>query len=156
MQGTQFQSLVREDPICYGVTKPLLHNYSYWAHVRNCRSPCTREPVLCNKRSHCSEKPTHCNQRKARTNIIKVCLEGDWGVRTGESLNILSRFGPCACIFLFKNRYRISYKASLLFFLNMYLAGLRSNRRILWLLYEDLSSLTRDRTLAPCIGCVES
>ena len=26
----------------------------------NCRSPCTVEPVLCNKRSHRNEKATHC------------------------------------------------------------------------------------------------
>ena len=27
MQGTQVQSLVREDPICRGVAKPVRHNY---------------------------------------------------------------------------------------------------------------------------------
>ena len=29
MQGTQVQSLVREDPTCRGATKPVRHNY--WA-----------------------------------------------------------------------------------------------------------------------------
>ena len=29
MQGTWVQSLIREDPTCYGATKPVHHNY--WA-----------------------------------------------------------------------------------------------------------------------------
>ena len=48
MQGTQVRSLVQEDPICCGTTK----HHNYW-------SPCTLEPVLCNKRSHHNEKPMH-------------------------------------------------------------------------------------------------
>ena len=27
MQGTQVQSLVREDPTCHGATKPVCHHY---------------------------------------------------------------------------------------------------------------------------------
>ena len=46
MQGTQVQSLVREDPTCYGavVAPQLLKPMSLW-------------PVLHDKRKHCNEKP---------------------------------------------------------------------------------------------------
>ena len=43
MQGTQVQSLVREDPTCRGATKPANHNY--WA----------REPQLLSLRATTTE-----------------------------------------------------------------------------------------------------
>ena len=46
MQGSQVQSLIREDPTWGRATKPVRHNYS---------SPRVLEPVVCNKRSHCNE-----------------------------------------------------------------------------------------------------
>ena len=48
MQGTQVASLVAgtKIPPAYGATKPVCHKY---------RSPCTLEPMLCNKRSHSNE-----------------------------------------------------------------------------------------------------
>ena len=49
MPGTQVQSLVREDPTCRRVSKPVLQLLK----------PVHLEPVLCNKRSHHSEKPEH-------------------------------------------------------------------------------------------------
>ena len=63
MQRTPVQSLVWEDPTCYGTTK---------SHVPQLLSLCSRaeelqllktmylEPVLRNKRSHLNEKPMHC------------------------------------------------------------------------------------------------
>ena len=69
IQGTQVQSLVREDPTCHGATKPVCRNYwacalepashNYWACVLQLLKPACLEPVLCNKRSHWNEKPTH-------------------------------------------------------------------------------------------------
>ena len=56
MQGTQVQSLAREEPTCHGATKSEHHNS--W-------SPCTLQSVLCNKRSHHSEKPIHHSWRVA-------------------------------------------------------------------------------------------
>ena len=73
MQETRIWSLIQEDSICCGPTKPVYHNY--WA--------CALEPIsctcwalgpqllkltcpkACNKRSHLNEKPTHQNQRVA-------------------------------------------------------------------------------------------
>ena len=48
MQGTQVQCLIWENPTWFGATK--LMSCNYW-------SPCTLEPVLCNKRNHCKKKP---------------------------------------------------------------------------------------------------
>ena len=72
MQGTWVRALVREDPTCRGVTKPVSHNYracalgpvshSYWARVPQLLKPVCLKPVLHNKRSHRNEKPTHCNK----------------------------------------------------------------------------------------------
>ena len=58
MQGTEAQSLSREDPTCHGATKSEHHNS--W-------SPCTLQSMLCNKRSHRSEKPIHHNWRSPRS-----------------------------------------------------------------------------------------
>ena len=64
LEGTQVQSLVREDSTCCRAAKSMHHNYG---------SLHTLEPMLCNRRSHNSEKPMHhkwgvapacCNQRK--------------------------------------------------------------------------------------------
>ena len=67
MQGARVWALVREDPICYGATKPVHHNY--WARVPQLLSPWAAtteparlEPVLRNKRSHRSEEPMHRNE----------------------------------------------------------------------------------------------
>ena len=67
MQETKVPPLLQEDSTCWGITKPMLHNF--WGHVlepRNC-SDCTRvpqlrkparlEPVLGSKRSHCMKSP---------------------------------------------------------------------------------------------------
>ena len=79
MQGTQVQSLVREDPTFHVATKPVHHNYgpcalepashNYWAHVPQLLSPrATTTEVhmpraqIHNKRSHHKEKPVHCNK----------------------------------------------------------------------------------------------
>ena len=40
MQGTQVPSLVQEDPMCHGVTKPVRHNYWAWAQEPQLLSPC--------------------------------------------------------------------------------------------------------------------
>ena len=60
MQGTWVQSLVREDPTCYGATKPVCHNYgaraleptshNYWARVPQLLKPTRLEPVLRNEK----------------------------------------------------------------------------------------------------------
>ena len=63
MQWARFPSLVREDPICCGATKPVHHSYG------SLRAP---GAVLHNKRSHHKEKPnttvksspTRCNSGK--------------------------------------------------------------------------------------------
>ena len=72
MQATQVRSLVQEDPICHGATKPMRHNYwdcslepashNYWARVPQLLKPACLEPVLRNRRSQRNEKPTHCNE----------------------------------------------------------------------------------------------
>ena len=73
MQGTQVQSLVREDTTCHGTTKPMRHNYwgphtldpthhNYWARVLQLLKSACLEPVLRNKRSHQNEKPTYHNE----------------------------------------------------------------------------------------------
>ena len=74
MQGTQVQSLVREDPTCREATNPVCHNYwacaleptshNYWACMPQLPKPACLEPVLCNKRSHRNEKPTHRNEEQ--------------------------------------------------------------------------------------------
>ena len=56
MQGTQFQSLVWEDPTCCGA--PLLGS-SWGNHAPLLAS---LEPVLCNKRNPCDVKPADQNQ----------------------------------------------------------------------------------------------
>ena len=66
MQGTQAQSLVQEYSICWGITKPMCHNY--WARALasvscNCWSLSTLEPLL-HKGSHCNERPVHCTPRE--------------------------------------------------------------------------------------------
>ena len=48
-QGTQVPSLVQEDPMCLGATKPVCHNSWAWA----------LETVLPSKKSHRKEKPVH-------------------------------------------------------------------------------------------------
>ena len=70
IQETWVWSLVQEDPICHGITKPMRHHY--WACVlepgdHSSWSLCTLEPVLHNKRSHCNEKPMKRNYRVAST-----------------------------------------------------------------------------------------
>ena len=72
MQGSQVRSLVREDPMCRGATKPVHHNYwactlkptshNYRAHVPQLLEPTRLEPVPCIKRSHGNEKPAHRNE----------------------------------------------------------------------------------------------
>ena len=57
MEGTQVQSLVREDLTCHRATEPVYHNS---------RSLRILEPVLQNKRSLHNEKPAHCHYREAR------------------------------------------------------------------------------------------
>ena len=54
MQEAQVQTLVWEDPTCYGATKPMDHNY--W-------SLHTQERVR-HERSHCSEKPKDHNKEQ--------------------------------------------------------------------------------------------
>ena len=58
MQVAWIRSLVQEDSIYWGATKPMCHNY--W-------SLHTLEPVLCNKRSHYNGKPAHRSWRGAPT-----------------------------------------------------------------------------------------
>ena len=61
-QGAWVWSLVWEDPVHGGATKPVRHNY--WACAlapvsRHCWNPCALEPVLRNKRRHHGAKPMH-------------------------------------------------------------------------------------------------
>ena len=56
MQGTQFRSLVREDPTCRGATKPVRPNY--WAHVPQLTKPAcsgTHVPQLLSLRAATAE-----------------------------------------------------------------------------------------------------
>ena len=81
MQGTQVQSLVREDPTCRGATKPMHHNYwacalepashNYWAWVPQLLKPLCLEPVLCNKRSHRSLQLEEAHTQQWRPNAAK-------------------------------------------------------------------------------------
>ena len=55
MQGTQVQSLVREDPMCHGAAKPVRHNYwacplepvrhNYWARTPRACAPQQEKPL---------------------------------------------------------------------------------------------------------------
>ena len=54
-QGTQVQSLVREDFTCWGATEPMSDSYGARA----------LEPMLWNERSHRNKKPAHRNWRVA-------------------------------------------------------------------------------------------
>ena len=72
MQGTRGRALVREDPTCRRVTKPMRHSYwacalepasyNYWAHAPQLLQPTHLEPMLRNKRSHHNDKPAHLNK----------------------------------------------------------------------------------------------
>ena len=73
MQGTQVQSLVREDPTCHGAAKPMHHSYwnlrnpgpmchNYRLCVLQLWKPVHQEPMLCNKRSQLNEEPVHHNE----------------------------------------------------------------------------------------------
>ena len=66
MQGTQVRALVREDPTCRGVTKPVSHNY--WARVLQLLKPAHLDPLLRNKRSHHNEHPLQQRVAPARRN----------------------------------------------------------------------------------------
>ena len=68
VQGTQAQTLVREDPTCHGATEPASHNYRACALEPGSPllSPCTAtadvllcalEPALPDQRSHRDEGP---------------------------------------------------------------------------------------------------
>ena len=89
MQGTQVQSLIREDPICYGATEPVPN---CWVHVVQLLKPECLEPVI-HKRGHFNDKPTppqwrvaptRCNQRQptcskedpAQPKIINQSIRG--------------------------------------------------------------------------------
>ena len=85
VQETWVQSLIREDPRCYGATKPMHHNY--WACALELRSHNywglhTLEFKLCNKRSHHNEKPAHRNQSSPNSLQLKkgACSNGDTAV----------------------------------------------------------------------------
>ena len=74
MQGTRVRTLVQEDHICCGATKPVRHNYwacalepashNHWDCMSQLPKPACLEPVLRNKRSHHSERPTHWNEEQ--------------------------------------------------------------------------------------------
>ena len=77
MQETRVWSLVQEDPTCCRATKPVCHTEPVlWSlgtpttefTCRNYWSPCTAEPILCNKRSHYNNKPMH---------LVKKSLHND-------------------------------------------------------------------------------
>ena len=69
MQETQVWSLIQEDPMYHGATKPMCHNYractlelgatitESCATTTEARVPL--EPMLHNKRNHSNEKPMH-------------------------------------------------------------------------------------------------
>ena len=77
MQGTQFRSLVWEEPTCLRATKPVCHNWSpcapgptgcnYWAHMMQLLSTGSRlahpEPSLCNKRRPCDKPVLHTEEQ---------------------------------------------------------------------------------------------
>ena len=54
MQGIWVQSLIQEDPTCWGATKPVYLNYR----------TCALESMLHKKRSHRKEKPTLHNEEQ--------------------------------------------------------------------------------------------
>ena len=58
-QWTPVRSLVQEDPICHGTTKPGCGNF--WAHTPQLLKPKQLEPMFHNMRSHDKEKPVHQN-----------------------------------------------------------------------------------------------
>ena len=60
MRGTWVHSLVQEDPVCHGATKPRSH--SYWACGAQWLRPKPLQPELCKKRGPRNKKPERCNQ----------------------------------------------------------------------------------------------
>ena len=67
MQGTQVQSLVQEDPTCYGATKPVHHNY-YRASKQQPPNLCATATAALEPEASARNKkppqwrPAHCNQ----------------------------------------------------------------------------------------------
>ena len=62
MQETRVWSLIWEDSMCPGASKPVHHNrWACTVKPMSCNhwSPRTSEPTLCSERSHLSEKPGH-------------------------------------------------------------------------------------------------
>ena len=77
MQGTRVWSLVWEDPICRGATKPVCHNY--WS--------CTLEPVSHNDWSLCTLEPVHHNHWAHIPQLLKP---------TGSRAHMLQLLSPRA------------------------------------------------------------
>ena len=87
MQGTRVQALVREDPTCYGATKPVNHNYwaftlepashNYWARAPRARALQQREatamrsPHTTTKSSPCSPQLENARAQQQRPNAAK-------------------------------------------------------------------------------------
>ena len=59
MQGIRVQSLVWEDPICSGATKPRPLSLCSRAHTPQLLKPVRPETMLCSKRSHHNKKAAH-------------------------------------------------------------------------------------------------
>jgi len=60
MQGTRVQS-IQEDPTCHRAPKPMCHSYC---------SPCTLEPMLCNKKAAATRSP--CTTRESPRTATKT------------------------------------------------------------------------------------
>ena len=94
MQGTRVRSLVREDPMCCGATKPVRQSYwacalepvshNYWARTPQLLKPTHLEPVLHNekppamrsphiitKSSPCSRQLEKASAQQWRPNTVK-------------------------------------------------------------------------------------
>ena len=89
MQGTQFRSLVWEEPTCLRATKSVCHNWSpcapgptgcnYWAHIMQLLNTGSRlvhpEPLLCNKRSPCNKPVLHTEENGCSPLPEKACVQ---------------------------------------------------------------------------------
>ena len=102
MQGTQVQSLVREDPTRQRAAKPVHH--SCWA----------KEPVVSNKRSHRSENPVPRNWRRPYyLQVGKACMQQQPPTAT-KQITTTKKDSKKAESFILKSEYKLWCSYSLL------------------------------------------
>ena len=81
--GDVVQSLVQEDPVIHGATKPVYQNN--WVCMQQLLKPVRREPC-CNKTSHLSEKAAHHNEEQTPLATTRESLWAATKAQGGQKL----------------------------------------------------------------------